>query len=381
MPAAKVAFLATALLSLALAGCSSGSDAGGFTIKGPDASNTVTLTASGSGDNFTWDLGDHLTRLYGKKVTHTYDFANGVVPITLTVKKGGESEEHRKQVTLGNGQNANAAFVLEGSTNWTVLGESVTLSAHRSTDPDGDPLRYTWSCQRYGDAVRQSPHVHPGFGGVPFATPPAGAVTAVDAQGPLPQADRVVEGDLCDTLGQGGRPSKHTTISGSFTEAGIYDIYLLASDPVHPTTSGKYRIVATPPEERPNATEVYSFTDTLTVGKDGALQGGCDQATQDDCPETFDLVVHNFGLPLLGKGGIVNLTYESAGGVTVVEWELYRGSSLVATGGTGVVLGAADLLQGSYSFRVLLRQGGSPAGVTYTIDATMHLDMDPFKVY
>lgn len=387
MQGAKVALAAAVLLAVTLAGCSGGSsESGGFSIKGPDGNGAYTFTASGSADNYTWDLGDHLTRAFGKSVTHTYDFANGVVPVVLTTTKAGVEKESRKDLILGTGTNGNAAFVLEGETNWTLTDQSVSFSAHRSTDPDSDPLRYTWSCQRYGDAVRQTPHVHAGFGGKPFATPPAGSVVSINAQGPLPTPDRTIDGDLCDSLGPGSRPSLDATITGKFTKSGVYDIYLLASDPVHPTTSGKYRIVVTPVEEKPSEIQVFEFTGSFMGGSGGTVQGICLQLQQ--CVADFDQVTHSFSFNLDGQDGYATLAYSdpTPTGTLGIACDLKRGTAPVGTvtGTAGnVTLEAGSLKAGSYTATCTPQAGipTSPEGTPYTLKVVVDLDMDPFKVY
>lgn len=386
MQAAKATLAVAALLSVAVAGCSGGSgSAGGFSISGSDGA--YKFTASAKADNYTWDLGDHLTRLYGKSVEHTYDFANGVVPVTLTTTKGADKKEYRKEVTLGTGANTNAGFVLEGLINWTVTGEPVGFSAHRSADPDGDPLRYTWSCQRVSDAVRQSAHTHSGFGGIPFATPPAGSIISINAQGPLPAADRTVSGDLCDGLGQGGRPALAQTIAGSFTKAGIYDIYLLASDPVHPTTSGKYRVVVTPPAEKPAEKQTLTFTGNFTFGSGGSVQGVmCDQLQQ--CDTTFDKTSSPFTLTLAAQSANLTLAYTDLSGQMDITCQLFRGETpLESVHGTGDEaakrVDPANLRAGGYTIQCSPTAGipSSPDGTPFTVTFDYDLDMDPFKVY
>ena len=367
-----------AFLAVALAGCSSGGS-GGFSISAPsDPGGEYVFKASGSADNYTWDLGDRLTIAYGKTVRHAYDFANGEVTVILTAKDGDKTDEHRKTIVLGTGANEQPTFILEGSTNWTVTGETIRFSAAKSTDPDSDPLRYTWSCVRTGPAVRTPVHVHPGFQGVPFATPPAGSVTAQNAVGELPAPDRVVEGDLCQTLGSGGRPSLHATIEGSFTETGVYDVYLLASDPVHPTTSGKYHFVVTTPEERPSPTHVITLNGALDGGSGGTLQSFNDAAQQN---ESLDMAHHSLSLPLNGLGGSVTMTEQGQfADANSLVWELRRGTLLVAQGtddGAAVSLPMGELKQGTYGVDVKLTGLQSQ----YTVLVEVQLDMDPFKVY
>jgi hypothetical protein len=375
-----LAFLATTVfLAVGLAGCSSG-DEGGFSIKAPAApGGEYVFTASGSADNYTWDLGDRLTKLYGKTVHHAYDFENGQVTVTLTTKKGDQSQDFQKPITLGTGTNGLPTFVLEGERNWTVVGETLKFSARSSTDPDGDPLRYSWSCVRTGDAIRQPSHSHPGFQGVPFASAPAGTVTAINAIGELPAADRTIDGDLCDALGASSKPSRDATIEGTFTRTGIYDVYLLASDPVHPTTSGKYHFVITSPEERPEPIYQESFSGNLQGGSDGALQGVTEPG---ELGQDFDQATHTFTLPLDGKGGWITTEYAGNDPTTLAAftWTLRRGTVTIAEGGedgSNVTLPADNMKSATYSLTVNLQGPGEG----YTIRVAVPLDRDPFKVY
>lgn len=381
MQTVKASLLGALFLAVTLAGCSGGGNAGGFTIKASGLS--YTFTAQTSGENYTWDLGDHLTRAYTKSVSHTYDFENGVVPVVLVVTKDGKRLEYRQQITLGTGVNENAGFVLEGDTNWTTVGAPVKLSAHRSVDPESDPLRYSWSCQRAGDAVRQSVHVHPGSGGVGFATPPAGSILIRDATEPLPEPDRNVSGDLCQSLGQGGKPSLDETIGGAFTQTGIYDIYLLASDPVHPTTSGKYRIIVTNEEDKPAELQVLPFEGQLLVGSGGLVQSGCTELNQ--CMRGYDSITHSFSLPLQAEIGNLTLTYDDPTDAMNIVCQLNRGTTPLETVSRGqtVDLQAGNLKAGSYTLvcEPDFVVPTSADGVVYVVTASFDLDMDPFKIY
>lgn len=383
MQSGKALLVGLGFVVLALSGCSSPSGGGGstgFTVT-HESGSTYTFKASGTADNYTWDLGDRLnTQVPGKKVTHTYDFTNGKVNVVLLTKKGtAPATESRKQVVIGSGVNGEATFILEGSQNWTVLGEPLKLSASASTDPDGDALRYAWSCVRTGDAIRTTPHTH-GFGNVPYATPPAGTVTARLANGTLPAADKTYDGDFCEALGSGSRPTLAATIEGTFTKTGVYDIYLLASDPVHPSTSGKFHFVVTDPEDRPNATTAWTFTGNFQGGAGGSVQDACIAA--DQCGEnTYDYVEHQLQLPLNGVSG--SITVVKVGDTTPARltWQLIKGSTTpIEDGKDGdtKALDATDLGQGGYTIKITLDGG---ADVDYTAVLTVELDMDPFKVY
>jgi hypothetical protein len=383
MQVLKAALATAVLLSMTLAGCSgSGGGGSGFSVK--ESGGEYTFTAAGSADNYTWDLGDHLTRAYTKSVKHTYDFENGILLVRLVTMKGGVRAEATKELTLGTGVNENAGFVLEGSSNWTVVGQTITFSAHRSTDPDGDALRYTWSCQRTGDAIRKGFHSHPGFGGKPFATPPAGSVFSVNAQGPLPAADRTIPGDLCEGLGTSGRPSLDATITGAFTKGGDYDIYLLASDPVHPTTSGKYRVIVTPAAEKPAEIQVMPFQGTFQAGAGGTVQDLC-EPVEEQCTQSFDETQHSFSTPLPAQAGWMELAYDNPTTQMVITCNLERGTTPVATveGAMNVTLDPKNLPNGSYQVTCSPNAviPTDPAGVAYTLTVGIDLNIDPFLLY
>jgi hypothetical protein len=384
--------LAVALLPLCalLAGCSSSGDSGaGFTVKAPaEPGGAYTFTAGAAADNYTWDLGDHLSVAFGKSVVHTYDFRDGTLTVTLKSKAGAQTREYNQQLVLGSGKNQKATFLMEAQTDWAVVGETVTFSASRSFDPEGDPLRFSWSCLKTGPAERKPAHTHPVIG-QPFASPPAGSVTTGKANRTLPAADVTFPGDLCDALGPGTPLStKATTIAGHFASTGVYSIYLLAADPAHPTTSGEFKLYVTPPGDRPNPIVTLHMEGTLVAGSSGTLQNACGNA-QNPMPQSCDLATGSFGLALGGLVLMANMTFgpqspfQDPAGLDKLAWEIKRGDSAVATG-TGVspehavVHEAAKLGAGEYTVSIKLTQG---AQVSYTFDVYVHLDMDPAKVY
>ncbi len=381
MHAGKSLVGAAALLAVALAGCS-GDSAGGFTIKAPSSPGGVyTFTAAGGGDNYTWDLGDHLTVLHGKKVTHTYDFENGEIGVILKVKNGEKTTPFRKDIVLGSGHNDKPTFFLDGGSNWTVANETVRFSAAQSFDPDGDTLRYTWSCIRVGDAKRATFHIHEQIG-VPYGTPPAGTVTARTANYTLPAPDRVVPGDMCEAFGSGSRPGTAATVEGKFTKTGVYDIYLLASDPVHPTTSGKFRILVGEPADRPAAHFVRYFNGTFQGGSDGTAQEAGELANQEG---TFDRAVYTFSLPLNTLGGWVIMDFDTGALQDPLDnrvtFAVTRSSAAITTGSTdleNVTVAATKFSYGSYTLTVTLDQGYD---TDYSIQVHALLNMNPFQVY
>ncbi|MEA3204179.1 MAG: hypothetical protein QOI63_1859 [Thermoplasmata archaeon] len=380
--------LLVALLPLValLAGCSSGGSANGFTITPPNAAGgAYVFTADAKADNYTWDLGDHLTTAYGKSVAHAYDFTDGSLTVTLKATSGGQSKEYNQPLRLGTGSNQKATFLMEAETDWVVTGQTVKFSAARSFDPEHDPLRFSWSCLKTAEAERKPAHVHPTFG-QPFASPPAGSVTTGKTNRTLPAADKTFDGDLCDALGVGTRPSTHmATIAGQFSKTGIYSLYLLAADGAHPTTSGEFKFYVTKPSERPAPVVTKQVKDTLKAGGNGSLQGVCSNSANPE-QQTCDQVTATFELPLGGTRMLVNMTYGSqvagSDAATAVQWEVKRGESTVASGTKSgehqIVAEPAKLGAGTYTVLVTLQTG---AEVDFTLDVTVHLDMDPAKVY
>ncbi|MFO1534902.1 MAG: hypothetical protein ABR586_04490 [Thermoplasmatota archaeon] len=376
--------LLAALLPLAalLAGCSS-APSDGFTVTAPDAPGGAYAFAAGvKADNYTWDLGDHLTTAYGKEVTHTYDFRDGTVTVTLKATTAGQSREFSQTVTLGSGANQKATFLMEAQTDWAVLGETVAFSAARSFDPEHDPLRFSWSCLKTAEAERKPAHTHPVFG-QPFASPPAGSVTTGKANHTLPAPDHVFTGDLCDALGVGTQPSTGmATIAGQFSKTGVYSLYLLAADGAHPTTSGEFKFYVTKPGERPAPTVSKQVAPLLQAGT-GGLQQVCSHPSNPN-PMTCDQFSDTFDLPLGATELLVNFTYtaDTPDAVTSAQWEVKRGDSVVASGTAKdehqAVRDANKLGAGTYTALVTLKSG---ANVQVTLDLFARLDMDPAKVY
>lgn len=372
------AFLALAVATVALAGCSGSS---GEPISYSGSGTTWAFHAGTSGDNWTWDLGDHGALAYGRDVARTYAFKDGTLQVHLTTRTGETSRDDYADLVLGNGQNGVPTFVLDAPTNWTEAGRSIRFTAAASTDPDQDPLLYSWSCLRDRDIVRQKPHSHGGFtGGVDFASPPAGAVTARQARITLPAPDHTYTGDLCDGLGQGNPLGHDATIEGTFARQGLYTITLLATDGKIPTTAGRWQVYVSPAGEKPNPVTHVRVNGTFVGGHDGSVQAGTGQLPTGSTGQTFDEKAQTFALPLSAQPVYINLTFD-AGPQNAVTWILSRGTSTIATGGAdaplNTVLGTS-LADGNYVFTVRL-QTGAQVHFEGTIDA--HLKMDPAALY
>ena len=391
--------VALAMLGTALAGCggktaSSGNDAIGIenlgAPGGPGPYRFTALVESENG-NYTWDLGDRLTVKHGQTVEHTYDFKDsapnargepGNVTVTLKVVQNGTVKPHTMGLRLGTGRNASPSFTLDGGTQWAVVGETVRFSAARSTDPEGDPLRYSWSCLVLEDAQklkRQGVHSHGNL--LPYVPPSAGSVTSYLANATLPEG-MPIQGDMCEALKGGTAPSTAAaTIQGTFTTRGKYKVILAASDGAHPMVSGSFDFYVTDPDERPELWQRFLWEPTLQAGAQGTLQSVCDQAPPE--PQTCDMFVGAFELPLPGTEGWVNVTYDAGAGgqASLVKWTLER-SEVFVTNGQGpddhIPLTAQSLTANTYTLTAVLDHG---ANVKVTMAVDVRLNLDPFSVY
>ena len=381
-----------ALLLAGLAGCtkdSGGTDAIGVSnggAAGGAGPYTFTAKVTSENGNYTWDMGDQLTVLHGESVTHTYDFKDsaGNVTVTLRVRQGGADKAYTTGLRLGSGQNAQPAFALDAQTNWAVTGETVKFSAARSSDPDHDPLRYSWNCIREGgDLVKKPVHSH-GPPVSPYATPPAGSVTGYLANYTLPAATTTYPGDLCGALQGGTAPSlTASTIAGAFAQTGKYKVFLKASDGAHPTVSGNFEIYVSTPGDRPAEWQRHTFSHDLELGGAGQLQKTCEMIPPGQVPTSCDVYEANFDLVLGGLYGWVNVTYtKGASGQNNLTWELYRNDKLVINGGPATpdskYLTGAALANGPYRLIATFKAG---VQTNVTMDVNVRLNLDPLTVY
>lgn len=355
------------LVTAALAGCA-GSDDEPIGVEGEDGA--YRFTANVEGDRYGWDFGDRLGRAEGKTAEYTYDFDTGSVTVRLTVEDDGERTEHTRTLVIGEGTNRPPALVLEAQTDWAVVGEEVRFSAAASTDPEGDPLRYTWSCfvKQRGLTVHTD-HGHAGGGGVPFATPTSGSGQSRVAPQPLGQPDRRVEGDMCEALQQEGA-SRDAVVAGSFPQDGLYQIILIGSDGPNPTISTSFDLFVSKPEMRPPPTGQWTFTGNLAGGRGGSLQEACDQLG-----EACDKAVHPFSLDFYAKNFTADLTATAAAPSTV-SLSLFRSGNLFA-GPVADSISKDRMDPGKYHVEVIVDEG---AQVEYQVDVTVQWDLDP-RVY
>ncbi|MES2155902.1 MAG: hypothetical protein V4510_12275 [bacterium] len=408
----------TLLVAAALAGCSGKNDQGGPGASGSGCVDGFCITvpaspgdayhfsASVSADNYTWDLGDNLGPAWGHDVDHTYDVQNSNLTVRLYAKSGSDTHMYERKGAIVRGcfqaptpacENHRATFLLEAERNWFVTGEKAHFSAASSRDPDGDNMRFAWACQRNGPAVKLTPHSH-GPMPPPFQAPPAGSVTSGVANHTLPAATLVLDAsvDLCQALGSIGSQrlsTGATTLEGTFLQEGKYSMFLIAADPAHPTVSGQFDFVVTPPADRPALLQTWPFSGNFKAGAHTATGGAADVQTVCDAAmsgQTCDVFLGAVNMPLGATISWVNFTYGiGPGGSTVppsgqnqAKWFLTKDGVSIANGGPGqepVVIEAIHTpLGANYVMRITAEQGGN---FDFQLQMQSKMDLDPYKLY
>jgi hypothetical protein len=381
--------VALALLSLAslFAGCSATKK--DISISGPDAQGNYTFSTGVGADQYVWDLGDHLTTMTGKSVTHKYDITNGVITVLLKAKSGSDVTEYRQELTLGTGINAKPTFTFQAMTEWAVTGEQMVFSAQQSTDPDGDALRYTWQC-----FAREIYRVVPHNDALPPSTVTQSetsihATFANTTLAAMPPATLTLTGDFCDAMNNATWPREDaTTIQGNFSKPGYYQVTLIASDGPHSTVSGFVGVYVSVPGERPGPKHHEEFEGTFLVGtpesSGQSAQPFCDGV--DAIPGPCDEIDYPFDLKLNLLGGWVNATLGTAPvagteGQLVYTYELLNGGALIIANGK---LGDTYFPQkptttyGTYHLKLYAEQG---AQIPYKISFDGFVNLNPRTVY
>lgn len=375
MHAPKAATSAFLLLAVALSGCTGGDDALGISVTPSDdpVTEPYTFTATGSADRFLWNFNDGTPIQEGRTVEHTFGFTDGIITVKLTAETGGEAESVSQKLTLGTGQNNIPSPGLAVNTDWVTPSDTFIVSGAPSTDPNGDPLLYRWSCSRVDD-LQPAPagHADEGGGALPFGVQVA---ATIDPQ--LTEADTSVGSDLCAGLGDGSGPfSRDASVSGTFTETGVYDIRMEMRDPKSASFVGMAVVFVSNSIPPANSTE--NFEGTLNGGS-----GGDVQPIGDELGVVLDEESHEFTVPISNRFATITFDASSPGGAPVDV--RYR---IETAGGTGVVLSSSDeeqlvaggkFLKGvTYVAYVTLESG---AAADYTLDLDIVNDLNPKILY
>lgn len=349
----KASLAAVCMIAVTLAGCS-GDEALGIKVTPADdpVTQPTVFEATGSADRFVWDFNDGTAPAEGRRVEHTFGFTDGEVNVRLTAYAGDEPTVVTQAVQLGSGQNQNPTPALVATTDWATPGGTVRLSGAPSTDADGDPLLYRWSCRRAGDAVPAHSHSHGSSGGVPFGVQVLGRETA-----DVPAADRSIDGDLCEGLADSGF-TRQATVEGAFAGPGVYDIDVAIRDPKSAALVARMRVFVT--ESIPAPTTSVTTSGTLTAGNGGSLQDAMDELSN-PTGLVWDKVVVPFNVPLPAASGAITFTVTpQVPGLGGATYEVTAGGAIIIaqTSEPSVTLSKGALINGlSYQVEITMTQG------------------------
>lgn len=376
----RVVFAAAMLMAVAMAGCTEAGEGTGAirVVSRPDdaATQPFVLEAAVAADEYSWEMGDGRPKLSGQRVEHVYGVQQGTFTVKLTTVTAGEATTHDPlKLEFGAGTNAAPDLVMAFEWLWVQVGENVTISGARSSDPDGDPLLFDFFCQRKSDiALAGAGHAHAGAGGVQYGSGSAAVIPVVALNGTdVPQASGTVAGDFCAGMSRGAF-TEDGTIRGAFERNGLYEVTMLAKDPGHPALPGAALVyVSDAPRQTP--WENHTFDGDIQLGAPESADGPAGQAGMQD-----HIVAHDFVIkyPILGIKAAI--THDGGDGVPVqITYELRKGSSVKVPATSDPLDKGADFLSpGSYTAVVALRQGSN---VHYELAIELVYETDPAKVF
>ncbi len=384
MKVPKTLLASLLICAVALAGCTGGgsgtTDGGGgggaiqYTASKDPVTQPYVFKSGVSADSYEWDFNDGSPKQTGKRVEHTWGFTNGDVQVTLRTEKGGVPAVHTRVLTLGNGENSPPEVVFELKEIWVQVGEPVRFSGAKSTDPDGDPVVFSWLCLDKGILAPYHGDT-PG----PLVGPPGSTTILHNVSNDLPEPDRVVE-DFCPAFdGSEGLPvTRDATVEGAFMREGTYQIMMFAKDPKVGTTESVGIVYIYADDAKPDPYFADSFSGSLVAGRDGDAQ---ELATLLGYEEPLDQVSHRFNLDAFNLAGWVNVTLDSQFPASEVDVGLYVGGSRVpvtSEEGTSMFFDQGVLRKGDYMVQVTLMQG---LMVDYDVSVEVQKDMDPLTLY
>lgn len=386
----KALLTVVTLMAVTLSGCTSEEDGGvhGFVVKSTPAdpvTEPFVFEATVSGDSYEWDLGDGRAKQSGKTLEYVYGFTDGVVKPKLTVVSGGEPQVYQaRSITLGTGQNQDPNLQMSVEWDWITAGESVTISGAGSTDPDGDPLLFSWFCQRVSGIgiVSAGPgHAHAGGGGAGFGSAGVDSIPAILLNGTeVPTPDAEISGDFCEELtARSSSFTEEATLRGAFAEPGIYKVTMLAKDPKTPSVPGSHTIYVAPAEyPRLEGPVTLEFSGSFQNGVPATLDPVMAQLEQGD-----HIAEHAFQVtyPLLGFD--LDFNFAEGTGNSVTYHIMKPNGEAKSTEESSDDLSRTDagyLAHGSadHRLRVYARQG---VDLTYDATITLTYETDPSKIF
>lgn len=146
--------------------CTTGTTCTGFSGVGSSDPDGNPLT-------YTWDFGDGTPTVAGQTVNHTYTSAAGSpYTVTLTVSDGVATDTATASVRVSDpaAENGTPVAVISAPLECTTGVTCTGFSGEDSSDPDGDPLTYTWD---FGDGAPQvagqtASHTYTSSAGSPY---------------------------------------------------------------------------------------------------------------------------------------------------------------------------------------------------------------------
>ena len=100
--------------------------------------------STGRGLKFEWDFGDG-ERATDEVAEHRYQYGSGVYTASLTITDlTGITDVWEEDIQVGDGSNLPPEAFFTPSTRYLLVGEPLTVDATKTTDPEGDPIRYEW---------------------------------------------------------------------------------------------------------------------------------------------------------------------------------------------------------------------------------------------
>ncbi|PSQ52350.1 hypothetical protein BRD20_07255 [Halobacteriales archaeon SW_8_65_20] len=284
----------------------------------PTTDDTISFDGSlssdsdGSIDSYEWDFGDGTTAT-GQTPTHSYDDDESYTVSLTVIDDDGATDTVTKQITVDN-EPPNAALSVPNS---AKTGESVTLDASGSTDPDDPVGPYKWdfdgddnidrttdsatTTYEYADDGEYTPTVtitdDDGESDTASETisiqnrPPTADVTATpdpaqtseqitfDAGGSS-DADGSIDSYEWDFGGDGTTDATGETATNSYDSSGEYDVTLTVADDDDSTDSTTYTVTVEnrPPDatytytpEQPDVGETVEFNATDSSDPDGSI--------------------------------------------------------------------------------------------------------------